>query len=210
MIKTKKQNGKRDNAAMRKALMRISVVALMSALGFVLMLLEIPLPFLIPSFVKFDFSEVPSLIATYMFGPVAGVVVCLIKNLLKALFFTMSGGVGEIANFLIGCALVLPARLVFKKVKSGKSLMVGGMIGSVIMGVLSLPINYYITYPVYSKLIPMEQIIELYQKIIPSVDGLFECLLVFNTPFTLVKGVVSTLIAYVVCTRIKKIRDFQD
>jgi len=184
-------------------LRRISVVALMSALGFVLMLLEFPLPFIIPEFVKLDFSEVPVLLTAYMFGPIEGVLVCLIKNLLKALFLSTSGGIGELCNFLLGCTLALPAGIAFKRMKSGKSMLIGGVIGSVIMAVLSLPVNYFISYPVYTKFLPIEQIIGMYQKILPSVDGLFSCLLIFNVPFTLFKGALSVAIAYAICSRVK-------
>ncbi len=184
-------------------LRRISVVALMSALGFVLMLLEFPLPFIIPEFVKLDFSEVPVLLAAYMFGPIEGVLVCLIKNLLKALFLSTSGGIGELCNFLLGCTLALPAGIAFKKMKSGRSMLIGGMLGSVIMAVLCLPVNYFISYPVYAKFLPIEQIIGMYQKILPSVDGLFSCLLIFNVPFTLLKGALSVAIAYAIASRVK-------
>ncbi len=184
-------------------LRRISVVALMSALGFVLMLLEFPLPFIFPEFVKLDFSEVPVLLAAYMFGPVEGVLVCLIKNLLKALFLSTSGGIGELCNFLLGCTLALPAGIAFKKMKSGRSMLIGGMLGSVIMAVLCLPVNYFISYPVYAKFLPIEQIIGMYQKILPSVDGLFSCLLIFNVPFTLLKGALSVAIAYAIASRVK-------
>ncbi len=184
-------------------LRRISVVALMSALGFVLMLLEFPLPFIIPEFVKLDFSEVPVLLAAYMFGPIEGVLVCLIKNLLKALFLSTSGGIGELCNFLLGCTLALPAGIAFKKMKSGRSMLIGGMLGSVIMAVLCLPVNYFISYPVYTKFLPIEQIIGMYQKILPSVDGLFSCLLIFNVPFTLLKGALSVAIAYAIASRVK-------
>ena len=73
----------------------ISVVGIMSAIGFVLMMLEFPLPFLIPGFIKFDFSELPALITAFAYGPLSGVLVCLVKNLLH-LFFTTSAGVGEL------------------------------------------------------------------------------------------------------------------
>ena len=80
----------------KRTVWRLTLTGLMSALGFVLMLIEIPIPFLIPEFVKFDFSEVPALIATYMLGPVEGIVVCLVKNLLKAVFMSSTGGIGEL------------------------------------------------------------------------------------------------------------------
>ncbi len=181
---------------------KVTVTALMAALGFVLMLIEISLPFIIPDFIKFDFSEVPPLIATFLEGPVAGIAVCLIKNLLKAIFLGNTGGIGELANFLMGCCLVLPAGLFFKRKKTGKSMVLGGLTGAGVMAILSLPINYFISYPVYAKFMPIDVILSMYQKLLPSVDSLLSCLLIFNLPFTLVKGVISVIIAYFISKRI--------
>ncbi len=183
----------------------------MSALGFVLMLIELPLPFIIPEFVKFDFSEIPSLLTAYILGPVPGVIVCLIKNILKGVFFTTSGYIGELCNFILGCTLVIPAGMAFKKHKTPKMLFVWGLVGAAIMGVLSVPVNYYISYPVYTKLLPIETIIEMYEKILPdaskilgNTDGLLTCLVVFNAPFTFVKGAISVVISWLVAKRLYK------
>ena len=177
----------------KRTVWRLTLTGLMSALGFVLMLIEIPIPFLIPEFVKFDFSEVPALIATYMLGPVEGIIVCLVKNLLKAVFMSTTGGIGELCNFLLGVALVLPSGIAFRRLKSGRSMLVGGLFGSAVMAALSLPVNYFISYPVYTKFLPIETIVGMYQKINPNVTNLAECLLIFNVPFTFVKGLIAAL-----------------
>ncbi|MEE1055615.1 MAG: ECF transporter S component, partial [Acutalibacteraceae bacterium] len=83
----------------------IAVSAVCGALGFVLMLLEFPIPFIIPSFIKLDFSEIPALIASFAYGPIYGILVCAVKNLLH-LFVTTSGGVGELSNFILGAIFV--------------------------------------------------------------------------------------------------------
>ena len=95
---------------MNKSLIkRVAISGIFGALGFVLMLLEFPLPFIIPSFIKLDFSEIPALIAAFAFGPLHGILVCAIKNILH-LFVTSSAGVGELSNFILGAILLeLPA-----------------------------------------------------------------------------------------------------
>ena len=93
------------------------VMAIMSALGYVLMLLEFPLPMVIPSFIKFDFSELPAIITSFALGPVYGVGVCFFKNLLH-LFNTTTACVGEASNFVLGSFFVFTAGLIYKKKKS--------------------------------------------------------------------------------------------
>ena len=113
----------------RKKFVRgIAVSAVMGALGFVLMLLEFPLPFIIPAFIKLDFSEIPAIITAYAFGPQYGVLVCLIKNLLH-LPLTSSAGVGELSNFLLGAVFTGIAGLVYIKHKSRKSALIGAAVG---------------------------------------------------------------------------------
>ena len=92
---------------------KIAVTAMLSALSAVLMFFSFPLPMIIPGFIKMDFSELPALVASFVVSPLAGVAVCLVKNLIN-LFFTTTGGAGELANFLLGAAMVLPAGLFYK------------------------------------------------------------------------------------------------
>lgn len=175
----------------------LAVTAMFSAVAFVLMFLEFSIPVLIPSFVKMDVSELPALLAAFGLGPVYGVVVCLIKNLLH-LLITTTGGAGELGNFLLGACFVFPAGLIYHMHKSRKSAILGALVGAIIMGALSIPLNYYITYPVYSNFMPIDAILGMYQELRPSTNSLLECLMVFNAPFTLAKGLIDTALCFLI------------
>ena len=186
-------------------LRKLIVTALLTAIAYVLMLIEFPIPAIIPSFVKMDFSELPALIASFSLGPVWGVAVCLVKNLLH-LFVTTTSGVGELANFILGAAFVFTAGVIYKHNKSIKGALVASLVGSFVMAAVSLPINLYITYPFYSNFMPMEAILGMYKQIIPSVDTLFKALLVFNVPFNFVfKGILNSVITFLVYKRLSPI-----
>lgn len=185
-------------AAQRSRTHRIAVTAMLSAAATVLMFLEFPIPFLIPSFVQMDFSELPALLATFSIGPVSGVSVCLIKNVIKVIFKTTTGGVGELCNFLIGAALVVPAGLLYRRMKTRKGALIGSLAGAVCMGILSVPINYFISYPIYTAFMPLDVIISMYQELIPSVNGLLSCLVIFNLPFTMLKGLLCSALCFAV------------
>ncbi|MBO5552432.1 MAG: ECF transporter S component [Lachnospiraceae bacterium] len=178
---------------MNSKIRKLTGTAMLSAIAYILMFLEFPIPFLIPPFIKMDFSELPALIASFAYGPAAGVLVCLIKNLLH-LMNTQTGGVGELSNFLLGAAFVLVAGLIYKKLHTKKGALVGSVCGAVFMGIISVFTNYYVVYPIYTNFMPMEAIIGAYQLIVPSVSNLWECLLIFNLPFTVAKGLCSVLI----------------
>lgn len=182
---------------------KIAMTGMLSAIATILMYLEFSVP-LVPAFLKFDFSELPALIGSFSMGPVYGVLICLIKNLLK-LPSTGTGGVGELANFTLGAIFVFIAGMIYKKRKNRKNALLGALTGGIAMAVLSVPVNYFMTYPVYSKFMPIEKIIEMYQAIFSKVDGLLECLIVFNVPFTFVKAMLCTLITMLIYKRISPI-----
>ena len=172
----------------------ISVTAIMSALAFVLMLLEFSVPF-VPSFLKFDFSDLPAFIVTFAISPVAGVAVELVKNLLH-LPFTATSGIGELANFIIGAAYVLPAGIIYKHRKTRSGALIASIVGTLTAAAVSFPVNYYITYPFYSKFLPMDAVISMYSAIFPWVNSLAVALLSVNIPFTALKGAVSVIITF--------------
>ena len=175
----------------------LTLVAIFSAISFGLMYLDFAIPMLIPSFVKMDFSEVPALIATFALGPSAGVLVCLIKNLFH-LFVTTTSGVGELANFLIGVALVLPAGLIYKYHHNKLYAIIACFSGALIMGVASYPINLWITYPFYYNFLPKAAILNMYQALLPWVDSIELSLLIFNLPFTAFKGLCVAIITVLI------------
>ena len=176
---------------------KIAVTALLGAVATILMFLSFPVPFLIPPFIKMDFSELPALLAAFSMGPLSGVAVCLIKNLIN-LLFTTTGGVGELCNFLMGVCFILPAGWIYKLKKSRKSALLASIVGAVVMAVLCVPINYFISYPFYTSLMPLDVIIGMYQDLMPSVDGLLACLVIFNMPFTLLKGLLDVVLAFLI------------
>ncbi len=177
----------------------LAVTGMLSAVGCVLMMLDFPLPMLIPGFVKMDFSELPALLASFSIGPVAGIAVCLLKNVLAALFHGSTLGIGEVCNFLMGAVFSGVAGLIYQRNKTRKTAVIGALVGAAAMAVASVPINFFFSYPVYAAAFGgMEAIISAYQAINPSVGSLLGCLLVFNMPFTLVKGLLTALLAFLI------------
>lgn len=182
---------------------KLVVVAMLSAVATVLMYISFSVPFM-PGFIKFDISELPALIAAFSIGPWGGAAVCLVKNLVN-LLFTVTGGIGETANFLMGVIFVLPAGYIYKYMKTRKGAIIGSVTGAVVMGVISLPINYFLAYPAYAKLLPIDKIVAMYQAIVPGNYGLLGALAFFNIPYTTLKGIVCAVITFVIYKRISPI-----
>lgn len=175
----------------------IAVTGMLSAVAVVLMYLEIPIP-IMTGFIKFDFSDLPALLGAYALGPVAGIIICLIKNVVH-LAASQSMLVGELSNFILGSVFVFTAGIVYKKKKSKTGALLGGLCGAMAMGVFSVFSNYLIVYPVYYKLaMPEVVILSLYQAIIPSMKSIMQCLICFNLPFTIVKGLIDVGISMLI------------
>ena len=177
----------------------LTVAAMLSAVAFILMFIEFPIPMLIPSFVKMDFSDLPALLGTFSLGPVYGVAIQLAKNIIH-LPFGSSAGVGELCNFMLGAAFSAAAGFIYKKNKSRKTAIMGAVAGAVVMALFSVPSNYFITYPAYVTFyhMPLEAILGMYQAILPSADSLIKCLVIFNMPFTLVKGLLDAALCLLI------------
>lgn len=181
----------------------IAMTGMLSAIAFILMYLQFNVP-LMPSFIAMDLSELPALIGAFAMGPVSGVVICLVKNLLH-LMRTSTGGVGELSNFILGAIFVFTAGIIYKKKKTKAGAMIGSLIGAVAMSAFSVVSNYFLVYPVYTNFMPMEAIIAAYQAIYPGVDSLLDCLIVFNVPFTFIKAMISVIITMLVYKRLSPI-----
>lgn len=179
----------------------VAVASMLSAVAFVLMYVEFPIPALIPSFIKLDVSDLPELLAAYAIGPIWGVVVTLLKNLLFSVFHgTSSAYVGELCNFLLGSVFSFTAGLFYHRHKSRRTALFGAVLGAVLMALISLPINYFIVYPAYVVVykLPMDVIISMYQAILPTADNLIKCLAIFNIPFTFFKGMLDVLLCFLI------------
>lgn len=182
---------------------KMTVTALMGAAATVLMYLSFGLPFL-PSYLKFDFSELPALLASFSLGPVSGAAVCLIKNIFNV-FASTTGGVGELCNFLMGVLFVVPAGILYQRKPSRKSALIGSLVGLIVMTVGSVFLNYYIVYPAYTLIMPLEAIMGMYTALVPSISNLWEGLLVFNAPLTLVKGLADVAVTFLVYKKLSPI-----
>ena len=180
---------------------RITVTAMLSAVAFALMFIEMPIPALIPSFVKLDISDLPELLAAFSLGPVYGVAVTFLKNLLHILIKgTSSAYVGELFNFLMGSVFAFTAGVIYQRKKSRATALLGAVAGAVLMAVLSVPLNFYLVYPAYVVCygLPLEAIIGVYQAILPSADSLLKCLVIFNLPFTFFKGILDVVLCFLI------------
>ena len=179
----------------------LTVAAMLSAVAFILMFIEFPIPMLIPAFIKMDFSDLPALLGAFALGPVYGVIISFMKNLLHIVIKgTSTACVGELSNFILGAIFSAVAGYLYKHHKSRKTAIIGAVAGAVAMGVLSVPSNYFVVYPAYVQFyhIPLEAILGMYQAILPSADSLIKCLIIFNLPFTLVKGLLDAVLCMLI------------
>ena len=181
---------------MNQSVRYVTVTAILAAVAFVLQCFEISIP-IMPGFVKFDFSDLPALLGSFALGPVCGVMICLIKNLLH-LTFSNSMFVGELSNFILGAVFAAIAGIFYRKKKTKKMALIGGLTGAVAMGLISVISNNFVVYPVYYNVMPKEVILGAYQAILPSMRTIFQSLVCFNLPFTIVKGLIAVAISMLI------------
>ena len=193
-----------STANQKKLTTKLAVTGMLTALAVALQFIEFSIP-IVPSFIKFDLSDLPELICTFALGPVWGLAVCFLKNLIH-MPFGSTAGVGELANFVLGAAFVLPAGFIYQRRKTRKNALIACAVGVLAMAAVSFPLNYFAIYPLYTLLgFPMERIIGMYKMILPSADELWKCLLIFNVPFTLAKGVICSVLTLIIYKPISKL-----
>ena len=192
----------RGNAVERSRTRTIAQVAMLGAVAGVLMNLEFPIPFLAPSFYQLDFSEVP------VMGPVAGILIELVKILVHLVTKgTMTAGVGDVANFLFGCAYVVPAGLIyrFRHKKSRVHAVAGMAVGTVLTAILACFVNAFVLLPAYGKAfgMPIETFIQMGSAVHSSVNGLLTFALLIIAPFNIFKYALTSLIVFVIYKKIR-------
>ncbi|WP_297130356.1 ECF transporter S component [Terrisporobacter sp.] len=170
----------------------ISKIGLLSAIAYVLMFISVPLP-IFPVFLKIDLSDIPAIFGGMSLGPVAGLIIVVIKNFLQALTASTTGGVGEFANIMIGGAYVLIICLFYKKWKTYKTVIVGALLGIVAMTIMGCIMNYYVMLPLYANFMPMEEIIQAGNIINPRVTDLYSFVIWMIAPFNILKGFIMTI-----------------
>ena len=182
------------------------VTAILGAVAGLLMLAELPLTFVAPNFYKLDLSELPVMIGTFALGPVAGVLIELIKILVKFVIKgTSTGGVGELANFLIGCAFVIPAGILYQMKKTKQRALLGLALGTLTMALAGMLMNALVLLPFYSKMMPLETIISLGAAIFPQVNSVWSFALWCVVPFNLIKGIVISALTMFLYKRVSRL-----
>jgi len=172
---------------------RLVTVPLLAAVAFILQYLEFPVP-LMPSFLKLDFSTLPGLVAGLMFGPMAGVVVELLKNVLHFLFKNTDGLlIGELANFVAGSSFIVAA-VTMQRLRRGKGGFLAGLaMGTLLMTLVMSAANWVFLIPAYAALyqVSVDALLGMLQ-----VESLWSLILVAIAPFNIIKGAVLSLVAY--------------
>ena len=182
-------------------------VAMLGAAAVVLMFFDIPLPFA-PSFYKIDLSEVPVLIGAFAMGPLAGAAIELIKILLNLVMKgSTTAGVGEVANFLIGCAYVMPAAWIYKTQKTKKNAMIGMAVGSVFLAAAGGLLNAFVLLPAYAAAfgMPMDALVGMGSAVNKAITSLPTFVLFAVVPFNIIKGVVVSLVTMLLYKHISRL-----
>ena len=186
---------------------KVAQIGMLAAIATVLMLFEIPLPFA-PSFYELDFSEVPILIGCFAMGPAAGACIELIKILLNFIINgTMTAGVGEIANLLIGCSFVIPAGIIYRRMHSKKGALIGMVTGTLFMTFVGCFLNAYVLLPTYAKAfeMPIDALVGMGTAVNSHITSLFTFVAFAVAPFNLLKGILVSLIVLLVYKKISPV-----
>lgn len=179
---------------------KVTVIGMFSALSGILMLFEFPIPFLAPGFYKLDFSELPVLICSFAYGPVAGVFTEFCKILLKLLFkSTETAFVGELANFAVGCALIVPASIIYRLKRTKKMAVISCITGTVVITLFGAVFNALYLLPAFAVLYfgdvaALNTFVEMGHAINPMINSIFTFALFAVAPLNFLKGAaISTL-----------------
>lgn len=206
-MSTNMNSGKQQKAAGLMSVGSLTIMAMLGGVSVVLMLLDFPLWFA-PPFYKLDFSEVPVLIGAFALGPAAGIVIELIKILLNLVInFTETAGVGEAANFIIGCSMVVPAAVIYYRNKKLKSAIIGLISGTLCMTVIGGLMNAFVLLPAYAYFfkMPIDSIIGMGTKVNSAIDSMATFVFYAVTPFNLFKGVSVSIITLLLYKRLSRI-----
>lgn len=199
---------RRGNVAGKSKVRTLAQIAMLGAVATVLMLFEFPIPFIAPPFYEMDFSEVPVLVGAFAMGPVAGIAIEAIKILLNFVINgTITAGVGELANFIFGCAFLLPAALIYRSNKTRKNAIIGMAVGTVVMTVAACIMNALVLLPAYGAAfgMPVDAFVQMGTSINKAIDSLFTFAVLAVGPFNLIKGIAVSVIVLLIYKRIRMI-----
>lgn len=171
---------------------RLTVTAMLAAVATLLMYLEFPLP-LTPPFLKIDLSGIAILMAAFLFGPLSAVLATLVKDLVHLLSST-SGGVGQLADFIILSPFAVTASLIYRRKKDKTHALIGLLAGTAVMVVVGVLANRFLLIPFYSKIMPVEAIVAACEAVNPAINSMDAYYLFGAAPFNLVKGLILSAV----------------
>ena len=186
---------------------RVSIVGICAAIATVLHMIDFPLPFLAPPFYKLDFSELPVMLCGFYLGPTATVVCEALKILLKLLFKgTSTAFVGDFANFVVGCSLVLPATIIYHIRKTKGFAILGLVVGTVVLTAFGSAFNAIYLLPKFAQLynLPLDSIIAMGQKIHASISDVSTFVLLAVAPLNLIKGAAVSVLTMLLYKRVAR------
>lgn len=203
MVQTKEETGIKKKAKIR--VKEMTFISMMGALSAVLILFRFPLPFL-PPFMSFDVSPIVEMIGGFMFGPVAALLIIILKILLQLVIQgSHSVGTGELQNLILGCAYVMPALLMYRK-KTRKNATIGMAVGTITVAIASVFSNLYIIIPFYAKMfgMTMDDIVAMCTEVNPAVNDAFSMVLLGIVPFNLIKYGFCSVLTFFLYKRLSK------
>ena len=187
----------KNNAVSTK---QIALIGICAAISFVLMFVKFPISYL--GFLELEISDVPAVLVTLIYGPVSGVLVELIKNILH-LTATSTGMSGELSNFLVSLGFVVPLGFITRRSKSKKNLLFGMIAGTIGMALMGMAVNYFVTVPLYLTLFGKDAVMGMVQATIPSINSVASLVVIGITPFNIFKGIVISVLSFALYKVIK-------
>lgn len=198
------QTIKRTKFLTPTSLVKISILA---AIGYILMFIAIPLPMLFPDFLKIDISDLPALLGGIALGPMSGVIIAFLKNLLQFITgMSTTGGVGEFANFLIGGSFVFTVSYIYSKKRNVSGVIIGLISGIVVMTIVGCISNYFIILPFYSTLgWSMDAIVSMGSAINPAINSKMSFVIWIIGPFNILKSAIMSLLTLPMYKKTEKV-----
>lgn len=174
----------------------ITKVGVLSAISFILMFFQVPMPFA-PPFMQVDISDVPGLIGAFAMGPIPGMLIVLMKNILHLMIEgTKTQFVGELSNFIVGSAYVMTASIIYHRKKSFKTAIIGTIVGILVMSIVATLSNYFVVFPLYAAAFGMDipSLVEMGASVNGFVTSYETMMIAAILPFNIVKGTIVGLV----------------
>jgi|SRR5690625_1737564 len=170
----------------RNRLRKLIIISILSAISFVLLLLQFPIPF-IPPYLTVDLSDIPAFIGFMMYGGTVGSLIIILKILIYGLL-AASEPIGPLANMIASFSLLLPVFFIYKRSRTTKSLIIGFIAGTITLTIMLSLLNYFVLLPLYGMIVDQTDIIENLRIIVSA--GII--------PFNIIKGIIVGLVAFII------------